>query len=84
MESLDYPIVEHHYQYSSFGSWRLVVRHRGFPLRVVFEDKEQMLRIERSTSSDEPSSWETVVSEQQLRAGVKDDELANAIAQAAG
>ena len=47
LKPLPAQILEHCYHYSSFGSWWLVLRHRGIPLRVVFDGKELTLRIER-------------------------------------
>ncbi len=84
LKPLPAEILEHCFNYSSFGSWWLVVRHRGIPIRVVFDGREQMLTIERSSSRDEPSSWQTVVSEQQIGAAVNDGDLMKAIVQAAG
>lgn len=84
LKPLPAQILAHGYDYSSFGSWWLVIHSRGIRFRVVFDGREQMLRIERSASRNEPFSWDTVVSERQVDRGVTSDDLAKTIAQAAG
>jgi hypothetical protein len=51
-------VLEHEYRYDAFGSWLLVVRCKGVPLRVVFDGKEGEYRIERSASLEMPYRWE--------------------------
>jgi hypothetical protein len=61
LKAVPVQVLEHGYHYEAFGSWSLVVRCKGTPLRVVFDGREAEYRIERSTSRKNPYRWEQPV-----------------------
>jgi len=57
LKALPAQVVEHTYSYDSFGSWAMTLRHRGQPLRLVFDGREQEYLLEQSMSPKHPYRW---------------------------
>jgi len=51
-------VLEHHYNYSHFGSWWTVVRRKGCNFRIVFDGKDNLLVLQRECSTSAADSWE--------------------------
>jgi hypothetical protein len=58
LKALPAQVLEHTYSYESFGSWAMIVKHRGQLLRLVFDGKEQEYLLEQSTSPKHPYRWQ--------------------------
>jgi hypothetical protein len=58
LKALPAQVLEHTFSCESFGSWAMIVRHRGHPLRLVFDGKEQEYFLEQSTSPKHPYRWQ--------------------------
>jgi hypothetical protein len=58
LRALPAQVLEHNYSYEAFGSWSVVLRYQGVPLRVVFDGKERHVSVQRSPSSRAPYEWE--------------------------
>ncbi len=57
LKSLPAEIVEHRYDYESFGSWFIVLRTKGVRLRLAFDGKDSVYSIERSQARKRPDTW---------------------------
>jgi hypothetical protein len=60
LKPLPAQVLDHEYLYEVFGSWTLVVRHRGVPLRIVFDGKDRYCSIGRSATAKRPYQWTTI------------------------
>ena len=53
-------ILEHNYNYESFGSWWFSFRFKGQEFRLVFDGKDAQLSLKEKTASD----WKEIASDQ--------------------
>ena len=51
-------ILEHAYHYSAFGSWWTTLQRKGIAFRIVFDGKEEVLRLERAGTATGADHWE--------------------------
>lgn len=49
-------LLEHLYSYDAFGSWYVVVRREGVPVRISFEGGSTLM-LSRSSERKRPFSW---------------------------
>lgn len=57
LKSLPAQVLHHQYDYQGFGSWFLIVRHKGRAFRLMFDGKEQMFYLEASEDRKQPYHW---------------------------
>lgn len=50
-------IQEATYSYESFGSWWVTIRCKGITVLLVYDGKEDELRLERSNNRKPPHEW---------------------------
>ena len=62
LRTLPAQILEHRYEYSAFGSWWTTLQRHGMTFRIVFDGKEQQLRLDRATASGKAGDWEELFS----------------------
>ena len=60
LDRLPAQILEHSYDYMSFGSWMLTFRYKGHIFRLTFDGKEHEQTLDRSISEQSPHDWTTV------------------------
>jgi hypothetical protein len=47
-------VLAHEYTYESFGSWFLAFKHKGLPLRLLFDGKNRRLVLQESNKRKAP------------------------------
>jgi hypothetical protein len=57
LKVLSAQILEHNYDYESFGSWYIVVRHNGVVSRLVFDGRDNYLGLQKSASGKAPYQY---------------------------
>ena len=57
LKELPAQIMEHEYDYESFGFWSTIVRYKGIRFRIIYDGKEGCYEIQRSTSRKSPDIW---------------------------
>jgi hypothetical protein len=62
LRTLPAQILDHRYEYSAFGSWWTTLRRHGTTFRIIFDGKEQQLRLDRATASGNADDWEEIFS----------------------
>ena len=72
LKPLPAQILEHHYSGESFGSWYLVIRHRGVVSLLTYDGRDFQLTIQRSPDRKPPYRYG---SEQNLGQGAGFGEL---------
>ena len=60
LRRLSAQILEHGYNYSAFGSWWTTLQRQGVAFRIVFDGKEQQLRLERAGTTTGAQAWEAL------------------------
>lgn len=60
LKALPAQVLDHSYSYESFGSWTVTIRYKGWPLRLVFDGRDQEFCLERSTGHKPPYVWSLV------------------------
>lgn len=50
-------LLEHSYSYQSFGSWWSLLLVNGQPVRIVFDGREGVMIVERSSTRKAPYDW---------------------------
>jgi len=55
--SLPAQVLEHSYSYESFGSWTIVLPHKGVRKRIVFDGRDSRYRIQQSSARKPPDEW---------------------------
>lgn len=58
LRTLPADILSHEYAYEAFGSWFVVVRCNGVRMRLVFDGRDCIYRLERSASRKSPDEWQ--------------------------
>ena len=66
LKALPAEVLGHAYSYEAFGSWSMVVRCQGVPLRIAFDGKDRRISTQRSTTPKAPYLWEAPMSEQMV------------------
>ena len=57
LRQLPAEIRSHSYDYEAFGSWQTLVRYEGVRLSIVFDGKESVYTLRRSSSQKAPDEW---------------------------
>ncbi len=57
LRQLPAQVLGHAYHYSVFGSWWTTLRRKGIIFRIVFDGKEQHMRLEQAGTGSETESW---------------------------
>lgn len=63
LQSLSVQILQHHYHYESFGSWWFSFTRFGEKCRVVYDGKDNYLRLEQNTEKESRHEWREVIEE---------------------
>jgi len=67
LKRLPAQILEHHYLYDTFGSWHILVRHKGVVAELAFDGRDSYLGMRRATERKPPYSYS---SEQRVGEGL--------------
>ena len=76
LKQLPAQVLEHEYSYESFGSWLLVVRHKGIVGRIVFDGHESDLGIQTSKDRKPPYRYGSLT---EMERGLGADSLDDAM-----
>jgi hypothetical protein len=66
LTALPAQVLEHHYSGESFGSWFIVLRHKGQVIQLVYDGREGLMSLRRSPDRKAPYTYGP---EQSLGAG---------------
>lgn len=58
LKTLPAQILEHRYDYDSFGTSSTIVRYKGIPLRIVVSPRDGSVQLQRSATRKHPYSWQ--------------------------
>ena len=79
LKELPARVLDHDYSYESFGSWSMTIRCKGYPLCVTFDGKENVYRLEKSSTVRLPYSWSSVWSRTDLSENAATSAIIDAI-----
>lgn len=68
LKALPAQLHEHRYSYDAFGSWWVILRHKGIQHRLVFDGRDGRLELQCS-SGDDLVLWDKAVWEFSLAPG---------------
>jgi hypothetical protein len=57
LKALPAQLLEHQYSYESFGSWWVVLKHKGQAAQVAFDGRDGHLGLRRSADRKPPYSY---------------------------
>ncbi len=60
MKALPAQILEHEYHFEAFGSWCLTLRHHGSVSQIVYDGRDGLISIRRSSDRKPPYRYGTL------------------------
>lgn len=63
LKAIDAEMLEHNYNYESFGSWWFTIMLRGQRYRIVYDGKGYFLRIDQNAGEKFKEDWREMIEE---------------------
>jgi hypothetical protein len=57
LKALPAEILEHHYHYSTMGSWWTLLRCKGVRMQLVFDGRDDLYSLQCSAARKPPDAW---------------------------